>query len=232
MIAVHPAESRFKADHGWLTSYHSFSFADYYDPENMQFGPLRVLNDDFVAGHRGFASHPHREMEIVSIVLEGKLKHQDSTGETAVTGFGEVQRMSAGTGVRHSEMNPADRPVNLLQLWFLPDTSGLAPSYEARPYDVSKLDNALLPVVSKTPGLGSVSIHQDLTIYLSRLEAGKELHFAQAAGRRIYLFAVEGALALNGATEVKRRDDARITETPELAIRADADSLFMLIDLP
>lgn len=232
MMEIRPAEARFKADHGWLTSYHSFSFADYYDPDNSGFGPLRVLNDDFVAGHRGFAPHPHREMEIVSIVLEGKLKHEDSTGETAVTGFGEVQRMSAGTGVRHSEINPSDRPVNFLQLWFHPDTPGLPPSYEARPYDASKLENALLPVVSSVPGFGAASIHQDLTLYLSRLEAGKALSFTQPTGRRIYLFVLEGALTLNGATDVKRRDDVRITDTPELAIQASADSLFMLIDLP
>ncbi|WP_058302734.1 pirin family protein [Gorillibacterium timonense] len=233
MITIRPADSRYHANHGWLDTYHSFSFADYYDPDNMQFGPMRVLNDDIVAGHRGFATHPHREMEIVSIVLTGKLKHTDSTGQTAITGFGEVQRMSAGTGVQHSETNPGNEPVNLLQLWFMPDTPGLTPSYEATTYDPSKLAGALLPVVSNRPAPGVAAIHQDMTIYLSRLESGQSVDFTQAAGRRIYLFVMEGAIDLNGSERMGRRDDARITDTPELTVTGlSDDTLFMLIDLP
>ena len=137
MIQVYPAQSRYHADYGWLKTYHSFSFGDYYDPNNIQFGPMRVLNDDFVAPLRGFGAHPHQEMEIVSIVLKGHLKHEDSTGHTATTTFGGVQRMSAGTGIVHSETNPSPtEEVNFLQLWFLPEVRGLTPSYERTTFNI------------------------------------------------------------------------------------------------
>ncbi|MEO3946555.1 pirin family protein [Gorillibacterium sp. CAU 1737] len=232
MITIRRAQDRYQADHGWLKTSYSFSFADYYDPHNMEFGPMRVLNDDSIDGHRGFAPHPHREMEIVTIVLEGKLKHQDSTGQTAITGFGQVQRMSAGTGVVHSEMNPGAETAKLLQMWFEPQTRGLEPSYEASDYDLEKLKGALLPVVSKHPAPGVAAIHQDMTIYLSRLTKGQPLTFTQPEGRRIYLFVLEGALLLNDGEKLARRDEARVTETTELALEAAEDSLFMLIDLP
>ncbi len=184
MIQVYPAQSRYYADYGWLKTYHSFSFGDYYDPNNIHFGPLRVLNDDFVAPLRGFGAHPHQEMEIVSIVLKGYLKHEDSTGHTATTTFGGVQRMSAGTGIVHSEMNPSPtEEVNFLQLWFFPEVRGLTPSYERTTFDVAKMKNALLPVVAKNPSSpGIAHIHQDATIYLSDLEAGRELIFTSTIG--------------------------------------------------
>ncbi|GAB2701099.1 pirin family protein [Paenibacillus thermoaerophilus] len=232
MINVYPASSRYTADHGWLRSSFSFSFAEYYDPDNVQFGPLRVFNDDIVQGRRGFGAHPHREMEIVSVVLRGRLKHEDSTGKTAVTSWGEVQRMSAGTGIVHSEVNPGDEEVNFLQLWFTPAVRGLEPSYEATRYDTAKLRNALLPVVSHQSGEGVAHIHQDLTIYLSELDAGRELTFTQPEGRRIYVFVIEGELALNGEARLGRRDAARIEQTPELKIASPSGATFMLIDLP
>jgi redox-sensitive bicupin YhaK (pirin superfamily) len=234
MIKVYPAESRYHADYGWLKTYHSFSFGDYYDPNNVQFGPLRVLNDDFVAPLRGFGAHPHREMEIVSIVLKGYLKHEDSAGHTATTTFGGVQRMSAGTGIIHSEVNPsATEEVNFLQIWFLPEVNGLTPSYERTTFDVEKMKNALLPIVAKHPSSPEIAhIHQDLTIYLSDLEAGKELTFTQPEGRRIFLFVIEGELTLNGETTLHKRDSARITETPVLDIASKQGARFMLIDLP
>ncbi|WP_047152973.1 pirin family protein [Aneurinibacillus tyrosinisolvens] len=234
MINVYPAESRYSSDHGWLKTSHSFSFADYYDPNNMNFGPLRVLNDDFVAPARGFGAHPHREMEIVSIVLKGYLKHTDSSGGTATTTFGGVQRMSAGTGVVHSEVNPStEEEVNFLQLWFLPEEQGLTPSYEQTNFDAGKMKNALLPIVSKHSSSNKVAhIHQDLTIYLSDVEEGKEITFSQEEGRRVFLFILEGELLVNGDTALNRRDSARITETSTLKLTAKSNARFMLIDLP
>jgi quercetin 2,3-dioxygenase len=234
MINVHKAENRYSNDHGWLKTNFSFSFADYYDPKNIQFGALRVLNDDIIAPQKGFGSHPHREMEIVSIVLAGFLKHEDSTGTTATTTFGGVQRMSAGTGIVHSEVNPSDtEEVNLLQLWFLPEKEGLAPSYEQTSFDITNLKNNLLPVVTKNAQEDTIAkINQDLTIYLSDLEEEKELSFEQLQGRRTYIFVIEGKLLLNDETPINKRDDARITEVTTLNIKALANSRFMLIDLP
>ncbi|MBB5326316.1 hypothetical protein HNQ34_003450 [Anoxybacillus tepidamans] len=234
MIRVYPASERYHANHGWLDTYFSFSFAEYFDPNNMNFGPLRVLNDDVIKPLHGFGAHPHQEMEIVSIVLSGQLKHQDSLGNEAITTFGGIQRMSAGTGIVHSEVNPsATEDVNLLQLWFLPEQHGLTPSYEKTSYDIKQLQNQLLPVVAKNPQSPNIAhIHQDLTIYLSDLEAGKEIVFMQESGRRIFLFLIEGELQLNDEVKLYKRDSARITETPQLKMAANADTRLMLIDLP
>lgn len=234
MIRIYPAESRYSADHGWLHSKFSFSFAEYYDPNNQLFGPLRVFNDDIVQPGHGFGSHPHREMEIVSVVLKGELGHEDSTGKKEVIRPGEIQRMSAGTGIVHSEMNPSQtEEVNFLQLWFLPAERGLTPSYEQKAYDMSKRKNNLLPVVSNQ-GLAEhvVHIHQDLTMYLSDLEANHTLVFEQAPDRYTYVFVMEGALRLNGEAVLNRRDAARITDTTKLEIEAAEGVSFMLIDLP
>jgi redox-sensitive bicupin YhaK (pirin superfamily) len=245
MIKLFPGKSRFQANHGWLQSNFSFSFSDYYDPDNMNFGALRVLNDDFVEGNRGFGSHPHREMEIVSIVLSGALKHEDSTGHASTTRYGSVQRMSAGTGIIHSEVNPEDDIVNFLQLWFTPQAKGVAPSYEATHYDPAKMRNTLLPIVSHQSGAQVAHIHQDLTIYVSKLEPAREMTFTQPEGRRIFVFVIEGALTLNHQEHLSTRDSARITEVSQLTITATAkegseeepgthavDTFFMLIDLP
>ncbi len=233
MFNVYKAEDRYTSDHGWLKSNFSFSFAEYFDPNNLQFGPMRVLNDDVVQPLRGFGAHPHREMEIVSIVLEGQLKHEDSTGETAVTTFGGIQRMSAGTGVVHSEVNPsATEEVNFLQLWFLPEENELTPSYEKTEFDPNRLKNNLLPVVSKQKAEQIAYIHQDLTIYLSDLDKGKEISFKQEQGRRIFFFVIEGEVIINGEWTLSKRDSARITELPELKISANDNARFMLIDLP
>lgn len=242
MIKVYPAESRYTANHGWLISNFSFSFAEYYDRNNVNFGPMRVLNDDIVHPRRGFGAHPHQEMEIVSIVLKGYLKHEDSTGHAATTTFGGVQRMSAGTGVIHSEVNPSEtEEVNFLQMWFLPDTQGLPPSYEQTNFEINKMKNELLPVVAKNPSSKDVAhINQDLTIYLSELEEGKEIDFTQGEGRRIFLFVLEGELQVKGSgngeageeTTLVKRDSARITDTPAIHLSTTAGAQFMLIDLP
>lgn len=234
MIQVYPAASRYSADHGWLQSNFSFSFAGYQDPDNMGFSVLRVFNDDVVQPSRGFGAHPHREMEIVSVVLKGQLMHQDSTGNKEVLRPGEVQRMSAGTGIVHSEMNPSDsEEASFLQLWFFPDEAGLTPSYEQTAYDQTKLRNQLLPVVSgRMKGEGIAHIHQDLTIYLSELGSDHEISFEQQSGRKIYVFVIEGSVMLNDE-QLNRRDAARITEVTQLLIRANnGDAKLMLIDLP
>ncbi|PCK70237.1 hypothetical protein PL1_1993 [Paenibacillus larvae subsp. larvae B-3650] len=232
MIQVYPASSRFHADHGWLKTDFSFSFAEYYDPDNLFFGPMRVLNDDYIAGHKGFGMHPHREMEIVTIVLKGQLEHQDSLGNKAVTSFGEVQRMSAGSGIMHSEINPAAEEVNLLQMWFLPEEENLTPSYETSKFDPHKMVNTLLPVVSKHKFEHSARIHQDMTIYLSELKPDQAVDFVQEKGRRIFFFVLEGSVKLNGNTVLARRDSARITEEHELSIVSSEGAKFMLTDLP
>ncbi|MEK3724990.1 pirin family protein [Paenibacillus sp. FSL H8-0034] len=232
MIKVYPATSRYSADHGWLQSNFSFSFGDFYDPLNTQFGPLRVFNDDIVQGGRGFGAHPHREMEIVSVVLKGQLKHEDSTGQSAVTTFGEVQRMSAGTGIIHSEVNPGVEDVHILQIWFTPNVNGLEPSYETSSYDINALRNQLLPIVSHQSGEGIAHIHQDLTMYMSELEPGHTLEFKQQPGRRIYVMVIEGNLSLNGEATLAKRDAARIEQTPELTIRTNSGATLLLIDLP
>jgi redox-sensitive bicupin YhaK (pirin superfamily) len=232
MINIYPASSRYSADHGWLKSNFSFSFADFYDPQNTQFGPLRVFNDDTVQGGRGFGAHPHREMEIVSVVLKGQLKHEDSTGHSAVTTYGEVQRMSAGTGIIHSEINPGEEDVELLQLWFTPNESGLAPSYETTKFDINRMKNSLLSVVSQESGEQIAHIHQDMTIYMSELEPERTIEFSQKSGRRIYVFVIEGDLTLNGKTKLGKRDAARIEQTTDLKIHSESGAVYMLIDLP
>lgn len=237
MIKIYPANSRFSADHGWLHSNFSFSFAEYYDPENMGFGPLRVFNDDIIQPNRGFGSHPHQEMEIVSVVLGGYLKHQDSLGNTVTTTFGQVQRMSAGTGIVHSEVNPSlEEEMNLLQLWIEPNQKGLSPSYEHTTFDIEKLKNNLLPVVSHQSAEQVAHIHQDTTIYLSQLEEKRTISYEQKKGRRMYIFVIDGELILQSDTKEKmtlgKRDTARITDVTKLKLISEADSLCMLIDLP
>jgi quercetin 2,3-dioxygenase len=233
MITVFSAESRFTSNHGWLRTSHSFSFANYYDPNNLHFGSLRVLNDDFVAPSEGFGKHPHKDMEIVSIVLTGQLQHEDSTGGSEVLRPGEIQRMTAGTGVVHSEYNPSNtEEVNFLQLWFMPEQKGLTPSYEQKAYDQQALKNNLLPIVSnRIPSEEIAQIHQDLTLYLSELERNKSLTFTQQAHRKIFIFVIEGEVTLNNEAKLNKRDSARITDVSELSIKANTDAKFMLIDL-
>lgn len=231
MMKVYPAESRYAVDLGWLRSGLSFSFGEYVDPANTAFGVMRVCNDDYIAPGRGFGAHPHSDMEIVSIVLRGAVRHEDNMGNVEIADASSVQRMSAGTGVIHAEYNPSDtEPLELLQLWFMPRERGLAPSYETTKYDPERMKNALLPVVSHRSSEQVASIEQDMTIYLSRLDAGKKLAFEQEAGRRIFLFVIEGELTAGG-TRLGRRDTARIEATPSLPLAA-APAFFMLIDLP
>ncbi len=234
MITIQRAGERYSADHGWLKSNFSFSFADYYDPNNSQFGPMRVLNDDSIAAAKGFGMHPHREMEIVTIVLKGLLEHQDSLGNRAETTWGGIQRMSAGTGVFHSEYNISkDEQLDLLQMWFLPSERGVTPSYETTEFDKDGLADTLMPVASSNAVKGKVAhLNQDMTIYLSDPSAGKPLTFNQPAGRKVFLFVLEGEVSVNGDTRLGLRDAGKFEDVPELTIVSPEGARILLIDLP
>ncbi len=233
MIKIFPANSRHTKDHGWLKSNFSFSFADYYDPNNISFGSLRVLNDDIVAPGRGFGAHPHKDMEIVSIVLFGHLKHEDNSGHQATTSFGGVQRMTAGTGIVHSEMNPSqDKEVSFLQLWFTPEQTGLTPSYEQTTFDINLMENQLLPIVQKESNSKQIAkIHQDVTIYFSDLKSGKEIHYSLEKDRKTFIFVLEGNLTINEDTLLSQRDSARMSEVYKIHLKTESGTRFMLIDL-
>ncbi|NOU96380.1 pirin family protein [Paenibacillus sp. LMG 31456] len=235
MLTLYPAASRYSFDRGWLRGSHSFSFAEYDDPTNTEFGPIRVFNDDIIAPGRGFGAHPHSDMEIVSLVLSGQLRHEDNLGNIAVTSFGEIQRMSAGTGVVHTEHNGSDsEDVSLLQMWFMPSSKGLKASYETTRFNPDHMINALLPVVAQQGSAHVASIQQDMTIYVSKLESGKRISFSQAEGRKIYIFVVEGQLTVNEDSVLQDRDSARITDMQQIELGADssASAFFVLIDLP
>lgn len=228
MIHTIPSEQRHHADMGWLSTRWHFSFDRYYDPKNMNWGPLRVFNDDVVQPGQGFGTHGHRDMEIVSIVLDGALEHADSIGTREVLKAGEVQVMSAGAGIRHSEYNAsATDTVHFLQLWLMPRHQGLPPRWEQREF--ADRDGKLLPVVSNGDIPGTLSIDQDATIYLSRLAAGKQLTHANKA--KAYLFVMEGELDVNGHS-LKKGDQARIDGETALNLQAKADAHFVLLDLP
>ncbi len=232
MIKVYPDSERHKTDMGWLQSRPSFSFGAYADPDNTAFGVMRVCNDEVLAPGRGFGAHPHSDMEIVSIVLEGSIRHEDNLGNAETTSVGGLQRMSAGTGIVHAEFNPSDEePLRLLQIWFMPRERGLPPSYEAVRYEASKLINTLLPVASHTGSDNIALLNQDMTIYLSRLESGKQLEYTQLEGRRMYMFVIEGAVQVNG-TILGNGDSARMEGESHLKLEANQSAFFMLIDLP
>ncbi|MBA4492905.1 pirin family protein [Paenactinomyces guangxiensis] len=232
MIQIIPSEQRYKAEHGWLTSYHSFSFADYYDPDNLQFGSLRVFNDDIIQGGQGFGMHPHANMEIMTYVIDGTLEHQDSLGNKGLIEAGEVQRMTAGTGIYHSEYNHSpEKPVHLLQIWFIPNQKDLSPSWEQRKFSREQQLNQLLPVVSGRSLEHALTIHQDVTVYLSHLQAGKELVHRQQEHRRMYLFVIEGKVALNETHTLSAGDTARISGLSELHLATHRGGEFMLMDL-
>lgn len=232
MIQVFPAQTRNTTDLGWLKSRKSFSFGDYFDEENTSFGVMRVCNDDDIAAGRGFGPHPHSDMEIVSIVLSGAIKHEDSLGHVAITAANGVQRMSAGSGVIHAEYNASDtEPMSLFQLWFMPAKRGTEPSFENVTYQPEAMINTLLPVVTPDGGEHIAKIHQDMSIYLSRLDAGKELVFSQGENRRIFLMLISGKCSANEAM-LETKDSARMEAEQALMIRAMEDTHFMLIDLP
>lgn len=232
MIKVLPAAERHESDLGWLQSRPVYSFGGYQDPARSGFGVLRVCNDDRLAPGKGFGAHPHSDMEIVSIVLEGEIRHEDSLGNTVTTSFGEVQVMSAGSGVIHTEFNASnDTELRLLQLWFMPAERGKAPGYRAGSFSVEGLRNRLLPVVSSEAGAGVLPIGQDMTIFLSRLDAGAELVHKAASGRKLFLYVIEGGLNA-GEARLGADDTAEIQLETTLQLSALSDTFFMLIDMP
>ena len=233
MITVRPAEERGLANLGWLKSLHSFSFGDYHDPRHMGFGPLRVINEDRVEPGAGFDTHGHRDMEIVSYVLEGALEHKDSIGTGSVIRPGEVQRMSAGTGIRHSEFNPSQtEPVHFLQIWLLPRQDGLKPGYEQKSFPAAGKHNRLRLVVSPDGAEGSVLIHQDARIYDASLDEGAQVTHRLGKGRRAWLQVVRGSLDLGGEW-LRTGDGAAIEATDSVTIAAhDPQTEILLFDLP
>jgi redox-sensitive bicupin YhaK (pirin superfamily) len=231
MITVRKAAARGHTDIGWLDSHHTFSFGDYYDPEHMGFRALRVINDDRVAPGRGFGTHGHRDMEIVSYVLEGELGHKDSMGTGSVIKPGEVQRMTAGTGVTHSEMNASrTAPVHFLQIWIQPAKRGTAPGYEQKAFDLAARDGALRLVASSDGREGSVTVHQDIGLYAGRLAPGARARVAISAGRHAYVFVARGALSVNG-TALREGDGAALSDERAVELLADGDAEILVFDL-
>ena len=231
MITIRRSSERGHAEHGWLDSRHTFSFADYYDPAHMGFRALRVINEDRVQPGKGFGVHSHENMEIVSYVLEGALQHRDSMGNGEVLRPGEVQRMSAGTGVTHSEFNASQNEiVHFLQIWILPERSGLAPSYEQKAFPPDARRNELVLVASRDGRLGSVTVHQDANLYLARLDAGKRVALELPPSRGAWVQVVRGSVAL-GDEKLAAGDGAARTGEKGMALTAAEDAEVLVFDL-
>ncbi len=232
MLTIRKSAERGHANHGWLDSYHSFSFADYHDPAHMHFGALRVINEDIVAPGHGFPMHGHRDMEIVTYMLSGALEHRDSMGNGSVIRPGDVQRMSAGTGVRHSEFNPAtDEAAHLLQIWIIPAQPGGAPSYEQKHFDVAQRRGRLQLVASGKAGHDeAVHIQQDAVIYAGLFDGTEMADLPLASGRKAYLHVARGAVMVNGQP-LAAGDAALISDEPKLTISGGKDAELLLFDL-
>ncbi len=230
MYKIIRSESRGSANHGWLDTRHTFSFADYHDPARMGFGSLRVINEDRIEGGSGFGTHPHRDMEIVTYIIEGELEHKDSMGNGSVIRPGELQRMTAGTGVFHSEFNPSDKETHLLQIWILPDTTGLEPGYEQKMFARAEKLNRWCLLGSRDGRGGSLTIHQDVGLLTAILEAGNTIEHHFDAGRRGYLHVVRGDLNV-GDERLAGGDGMAIENVTVLNIGANAASELLLFDM-
>ena len=232
MIAYRKSSERGHAEHGWLDSFHSFSFADYYDPAHMGFGPLRVINEDRVQPGMGFGTHGHRDMEIVSYVLDGELSHKDNMGNGSVIEPGDVQRMSAGRGVMHSEFNPSpDKPVHFLQIWIEPNVTGIRPSYEQKRVDAAAKRGRLVPIATPEGRDGSVTIHQDATIFATLLDGAERVTHEVAAGRRAYVHVARGSVAVNGE-RLGPGDAVKLDGGARIVLSDGDDAEVLLFDLP
>lgn len=242
MLKIRPSNERGYAHHGWLESYHSFSFAEYYDPAHMGFSVLRVINEDVVAAGAGFGMHPHRDMEIITYMLAGELRHQDSMGNTAVIKAGDVQRMTAGTGVRHSEINASNEaPVHLLQIWLLPAQAGLPPSYEDRHFSLSQKLNQWCLLVSEDGRDSSLLIHQDVSVFASVMTQAHALDVSVKQGRKAYLQVARGELQVRNASlndvglseiNLKAGDALLLDNAMSLRLTAEQEAEVLLFDLP
>jgi redox-sensitive bicupin YhaK (pirin superfamily) len=232
MQQIRKSQERGRAEHGWLSSRHTFSFAEYRDPRHMGFGPLRVINEDRVQGGQGFGTHGHQDMEILSYVLGGALEHKDSMGNGSVLRYGDVQRMSAGTGVRHSEFNHSpDEPVHFLQIWLFPDRNGLAPSYEEKHFDVADKRGRLRLVASPDGREGSVLVHQDASIYASILDGADRAEHAVRGGRGVYVHVARGSVHVNGDL-LSAGDALKATDVDAVVLDRANDAEVLLFDLP
>lgn len=231
---LHKADTRGNANHGWLQSRHTFSFANYYNPERMNFGLLRVLNDDIVSEARGFGTHPHRDMEIISIPLEGDLEHKDSMGTSAIIKQGDIQVMSAGTGIMHSEYNAnKDKPVKFLQIWVFPNEKGVTPRYDQITLDLDDRKNKLQQVLSPNPEDAGVWIHQNAWFNMTNLEAGKSLSYNlnDAENNGVYAFVLEGEVTINGQS-LEKRDGFGLWDIDQLDITANSNIELLLMEVP
>ena len=230
MIKTRKSNERGHAEHGWLDSYHTFSFADYYDPEQTNFRDLRVINEDYVAPEMGFGMHPHRDMEIITYVVSGALKHSDSMGNTAVMRAGDVQRISAGTGILHSEINDSKtEPVHLLQIWIVPDKNGVKPGYAEKSFAKAELGRLHL-VASKAGRDGSFLINQDTNLYLGKLSEGDTVKQPIGTTRHAWVQLIKGELDVNG-TKLQPGDAAAVSEVDSLVLTARKASDFLVFDL-
>ena len=232
MNQVRRSNERGQADHGWLKSFHSFSFADYFDPRHVEFGPLRVINEDRVQPGMGFGTHGHRDMEIISYVLEGELAHKDSIGNGSVIRPGDVQRMSAGSGIRHSEFNPSpSQAVHFLQIWIQPDVHGIEPSYEEKHFAEADKRGRLRLIASADGAEGSVRIHQDARLYAGLFDGAETATLPLAAGRRAYVHVARGAAEVNGVA-LGTGDALKLSDSAELEIGNGRDAELLVFDLP
>jgi redox-sensitive bicupin YhaK (pirin superfamily) len=232
MNEIRRSDERGYADHGWLKSFHTFSFADYFDPEHVEFGPLRVINEDRVQAGQGFGTHGHRDMEIISYVLDGELAHKDSMGNGSTIRPGDVQRMSAGTGVRHSEFNPStQRPVHFLQIWIQPNAPGLTPSYEEKSFSDEEKRGRLRIIASPDSADGSLHINQDARVYAGLFDGSESASLPIKGGRRVYVHVARGAVSANGV-ELTAGDALKVTDSSELVLKDGSDAEVLVFDLP
>ncbi len=232
MLQIRHSEERGAANHGWLNSHHSFSFGSYHDPKHMGFGPLLVINEDRVTPGQGFGTHGHRDMEIISYVLDGALEHKDSMGTGSVLHYGDVQRMSAGNGVRHSEFNHSTTDgLHFLQIWIQPNVTGIPPSYEEKHFSPESKRGKLRLIASGDGRQGSVLIHQDAAIYASILQEGEQAEHALDEGRLAYVHLIRGSLVVNG-TPLKAGDALKLTQEAAVTLTQAEDAEVLVFDLP
>jgi len=231
MIELIPSQTRGEADHGWLKAKHTFSFAEYHNPERVRFGPLRVINEDRIGPGQGFGTHPHKDMEIVTYPITGAIEHKDSMGNGTVISAGEVQRMTAGTGVQHSEFNHSkDDELHLLQIWMFPEQKDLEPGYEQKMFSREEKLNQLRLIASRDGRDGSVTVHQHVDLYASILEAGAEVELAIADSNKVFVQVVQGEISVNGQ-KATAGDGIQITDQDQLIIAGQSEAEFLLFDM-
>ncbi|MBT8045944.1 MAG: pirin family protein [Pontiella sp.] len=230
MITLRKANERGHADYGWLKTFHTFSFSAYFDPKHTKFRSLRVINEDWIAGGKGFETHPHENMEIITYLIEGELEHKDSMGNGSVIRRGELQRMTAGTGVSHSEINPGSEDTHLMQIWIVPERAGLEPGYEQRDFTNVRKPNKLTLLASQVGNDISLTVHQDIELYGGFLDTGKQLEYDLSVDRYAWIQLISGSLIVNGI-ELDQGDGAALEEEKLITIAASENSEFLLFDL-